>query len=77
MLANACLRPILLTDSVEKSEIIQALLWGARGVVRKESPSHMLFKSIRAVMAGQYWISHEGICELVQNIRWISAFNSL
>lgn len=60
---------ILLTDSIERSEIVQALVWGARGVVRKESPTSSLCKCIRAVMAGEYWVSHMEVGELVHNLR--------
>jgi DNA-binding NarL/FixJ family response regulator len=59
-------RPIVLTDKIEKREIVDILLCGARGVIRKEEATALLFKSIRAVMNGEYWISREGICDLVQ-----------
>jgi DNA-binding NarL/FixJ family response regulator len=62
-------RPILLTDALKKSEVIQALLWGACGVVYKSDPGHLLFKSIRNVASGEYWVSHDGIGELVKNLR--------
>jgi DNA-binding NarL/FixJ family response regulator len=62
-------RPILLTDALEKSEIIQALLWGACGMVRKSDAGQLLFKSIRNVAAGEYWISRERVGEIVKNLR--------
>jgi two-component system, NarL family, nitrate/nitrite response regulator NarL len=66
-------RPIVLTDEIAQSEIIQALLWGARGVVRKDAPSNLLFKSIRMVHAGQYWMSHDESAELVRTLRSLTA----
>lgn len=63
----------MLTDAIEQSEIFQALLWGARGLVLKDSPTPLLFKSIRTVMAGQYWIGHDGIAGLVGNLRSLAA----
>jgi two-component system, NarL family, nitrate/nitrite response regulator NarL len=66
-------RPIVLTDEIAQSEIIQALLWGARGVVRKDSPSHLLIKSIRMVHAGQYWMSRDESAELVRTLRSLTA----
>ena len=42
------------------SDVIGALQFGARSVVMKQAASDMLFKSIRTVMAGQYWWT--GIC---------------
>lgn len=66
-------RAILLTDSIGPSEIVQALLLGVRGLVRKEDPTHLLFKSIRAVVAGQYWINHKGVSEIVQYLQMLAA----
>ena len=65
-------RAILLTDSIGTAEVVQALLWGARGLVRKEDPTHLLLKSIRAVTAGEYWINHEGVSEVVQSLRMLA-----
>jgi DNA-binding NarL/FixJ family response regulator len=62
-------RPILLTAKTEQSDIIRALLGGACGVLRKDSPTHLVFKSIRMVMEGDYWISRDAVCELVKNLR--------
>jgi DNA-binding NarL/FixJ family response regulator len=67
--SGVSVNPILLTDDRRTSEIIQALLHGARGVVRKNAEISLLFKAIRAVSAGEFWVSHNGICELVQNLR--------
>jgi len=63
------IRAILLTDSIHTADIVQTLLWGVRGVVRKDDATHMLFKSIRAVKTGQYWINHEEVAEVVQRLR--------
>jgi DNA-binding NarL/FixJ family response regulator len=62
-------RSILLTDAIEKGEIINLLLCGARGVIRKEEPSKMLFKSIRAVTGGEYWVTRDGVRDLVSNLK--------
>ncbi len=66
-------RPIILTDAIAQSEIIQALLWGARGVLLKAVPTNLLFNSIRRVMSGEYWISHDGVAELVRHLRSLAA----
>ncbi len=66
---TAPMRTILLTASVEKSEIIEALLLGAHGVVPKQSASRMLFKSIRTVMAGEFWVSRDMVSDLVETLR--------
>jgi DNA-binding NarL/FixJ family response regulator len=62
-------RPILLTDENEESEFVQALRYGVRGLVWKHESPRMLFKSMRTVMAGEYWISRGGISKLVENLR--------
>ncbi len=66
-------RPIVLTDAIARGEIVQAMLFGARGVVRKDAPTNQLFSCIRMVMAGEYWISHAGVAELVKSLRSLAA----
>jgi len=65
-------RTILLTASVAKAEIVTALQLGARGVVLKESASELLFRSIRVVMDGQYWLGRDRVADLVTTLRELS-----
>jgi two-component system nitrate/nitrite response regulator NarL len=58
-------RTILLTASIQRPEIVKALQLGAAGVVLKTDPPELLFKSIRAVMAGQYWVGRDCLSDLV------------
>jgi two-component system, NarL family, nitrate/nitrite response regulator NarL len=53
------IRTLLLTASIEPSEILQALQLGAWGVVLKESPPELLLKSIKAIHAGEYWVGRD------------------
>jgi two-component system nitrate/nitrite response regulator NarL len=62
-------RTILLTAGIQRLEIVKALQLGAAGVVLKTAPTDVLFKSIRTVMAGQHWIGHECVSDLVQALR--------
>jgi len=62
-------RVILLTASIERAQIIEALRLGARGVVSKGSPSEILFKSIECVMDDQVWISRDCVRDLVSVLR--------
>jgi len=64
-------RTVLLTAAIEREETVQALRFGARGVVLKESATQMLYKCIRAVMAGEFWVGHERIDDLLQALRRI------
>ncbi len=62
-------RTIVLTASIEKGQILEALQLGARGVVLKESATELLLKSIRAVMAGETWIGRGNVTDVVQYLR--------
>jgi DNA-binding NarL/FixJ family response regulator len=53
-----------------------ALQLGARGVVMKDAATEVLFKSIRCVMDGQYWVGREGVVNLVQTLRKMMAANN-
>lgn len=67
--ATTQVKTILLTAAIEKPEIVTALQLGARGVVLKEAATRLLFKSIRCVMEGQYWVGREGVADLVETLR--------
>jgi DNA-binding NarL/FixJ family response regulator len=62
-------RVILLTAAISREQTVEALQLGARGVVRKDAASQLLFRSIRAVMAGEYWVERERVTDLVQELR--------
>jgi two-component system, NarL family, nitrate/nitrite response regulator NarL len=62
-------RTILLAAAVEKSEMVKALQLGAWGVVLKESATELLFKAIRSVVAGQYWVGRDSVSDLVDALR--------
>jgi DNA-binding NarL/FixJ family response regulator len=62
-------RTILLTAAIERTQIVEALQLGARGIVLKESATELLMKSIRSVMAGQYWVGRESVSDLVATLR--------
>ncbi len=65
---SADVRTILLTATIEPGETVTALRLGARGIVLKESLTQMLYKCIRAVMAGELWVGHERIVDLMRSI---------
>jgi len=65
--AHPGLRTILLMAAeVEKQHIINALQLGIRGVVMKTAPPETFVKSIRVVMAGEYWVPQCNIADLVR-----------
>jgi two-component system nitrate/nitrite response regulator NarL len=48
--------PLLLVDTIDDEQLIEAFCLGARGVALKTTATDLLFKSIRAVVAGEYWL---------------------
>jgi DNA-binding NarL/FixJ family response regulator len=66
-------RTIVLAASIERSQIVEALQLGARGVVLKECASDVLMESIRTVMAGHYWIGRERVFDILGTIRELQA----
>jgi DNA-binding NarL/FixJ family response regulator len=66
-------RTIVLTAGFEKDTLLTALQLGARGIVLKESGSTLLFKSIRSVMADQYWLGRENVADVVEALRRLSS----
>jgi len=62
-------RAILLTAAIDRSDIVEALQLGARGLVLKESATVLLLEAIRTVMAGEYWVGRETVSDLVVALR--------
>jgi DNA-binding NarL/FixJ family response regulator len=56
-------------DDVVKTQMVEALQLGARGVVMKDSVTELLIKSIHTVMNGEYWVGRESVSNLVQYVR--------
>ena len=67
--AGSNVRTILLSGEMEADDISKAFELGARGIVMKDAATSMLFKSIRCVMAGQYWIGRQSVANLVQTLK--------
>jgi two-component system, NarL family, nitrate/nitrite response regulator NarL len=66
-------RTIVLTDRLDRAEVISAVQLGVAGVVLKDSPPDILFKSIRAVVAGEYWLGQDRFAAVVPNLRKVEA----
>jgi two-component system, NarL family, nitrate/nitrite response regulator NarL len=67
--STPAVRILVLTADAGSADIVEALQLGAKGVVLKQSATDLLFKSIRMVMAGQYWVGRECVANLVDKIR--------
>lgn len=66
---NIPIRTIVLTGSTDSGLIMQAVRLGARGVVLKDASIELLTKCIGRVVAGEYWIGHERMAQLVEMVR--------
>jgi two-component system, NarL family, nitrate/nitrite response regulator NarL len=60
---------ILLTASIEKPQVLEALQMGARGVVMKDSATRVLLSSIRTVMEGNCWVGAESVTNLLDFLK--------
>lgn len=58
-------RILMLTAVMPRSELVRALQLGARGVVLKDASEALLFKSIRRVRAGEFWVGRDMVADLV------------
>jgi two-component system nitrate/nitrite response regulator NarL len=65
-------RPIAMTASGDEDMLMDALEQGARGLIPKESPTALLFKSIHSVLAGQVWVGRESVGPIVERMRRLS-----
>jgi DNA-binding NarL/FixJ family response regulator len=58
--------PLLLVDAVDDEVLIEAVCLGARGVAFKTTATELLFKSIRAVVGGEYWLERSRLPLLIR-----------
>ena len=64
--AHAGVKTLLLASTINPAERIHGLQLGIRGIVLKNTPSHLVLKSIRLVAAGDYWVERQAVADLVQ-----------
>jgi DNA-binding NarL/FixJ family response regulator len=62
-------RVILFPVEIWKSEVVEALHLGARGVVPKVSATQTLLNAIQTVMADGYWVDREQVSNPAQYLR--------
>ena len=62
-------RVIILTAAAEKSEIVDALYLGARGIVMKMSATEVLLSALHVVIKGEYWVGLEPVSNLLQYLK--------
>ncbi len=65
--SSAPVRIIVLTAAIEKTQIVEALQLGARGIVLKDTATEeLLLKAVRTVQAGDHWVGRAPVSNLVQ-----------
>ena len=62
-------RTVLLTAAIDRAETVKALQLGVRGVVLKDAATQLLYRCLRAVMTGEYWVGHERVLDIVERLR--------
>ena len=66
-------KTLIVTAAIDRTDLVTALALGARGVVLKESASDVLFKSIPAVMGGEFWVGKKAVGTLETALKEIAA----
>jgi two-component system nitrate/nitrite response regulator NarL len=69
------MRSIVLTAGSSEAVMVEALQLGARGIVLKESATALLFRSIRCVMEGQFWVGHGAVADVIEAMRRLTKPN--
>src|SRR5439155_17354384 len=68
--AGVAVRTILMVTSIDAPDVADALECGACGVIAQDATIGVLLQSIDTVMAGQYWVGHEGgVADLAACVR--------
>ena len=67
------LRTILLTASIDPSDMLLALRLGAAGVLLKTAATELLFECVRSVAKGEYWIGRDTVGSLVEALARLQA----
>jgi DNA-binding NarL/FixJ family response regulator len=70
---HTAVRTLLLTASIDRADVMEALELGARGIVLKESASDVLFQSIQAIMCGQYWVGRKALPNQARGVSEVTA----
>lgn len=68
---NQVIRTVVLTSSITRRQIVEALQLGARGIILKSSLDK-LFACIEAVQAGEYWIDGQRTANVMQVLQQIT-----
>lgn len=60
---------LALASEADNLTLLNALAFGARGVVMKSAPSALLLESIRTVASHRYWVTPEQLPTIIESLR--------
>ena len=69
-------RILLLANAITQENVVQVLRLGARGILPDTSPPYVVLKSIRTVLADEYWLDAESLAMLLSMTRQLLAERS-
>lgn len=61
-------RIILLAESIQQSELLDAIRLGVKGVILKEMPGATLVRCIHKVMAGGVWLENQSASAAIESL---------
>ena len=61
-------KSVLLTAAVRDEEVVEAVKYGAMGIVLKESPADVLLDCVRRVARGESWIERDTVTRAFRTI---------
>jgi DNA-binding NarL/FixJ family response regulator len=62
-------KTLLIDPELNSGQIVEALRWGANGIIGRETTPELLCRSVRAVASGDIWVGREVTTELVGFLR--------
>jgi DNA-binding NarL/FixJ family response regulator len=67
--ARLAVKTIILTARIDRNQTLEAVQLGARGVVLKEAETPFLCRAVRAVVAGDFWVGHDRVAEIIDAVK--------
>ena len=62
---------IILSGALDAEQLVTAIQLGARGVVRKDTPTELLFEAMTSVVAGASWVDQALTSDLLDAVRML------
>ena len=63
---GGAMRTIVLANVIKRSELLNAVQLGVRGVVLKDAATEVLFEAIVSVMVGRFWLDQALVADLME-----------